>query len=224
MINLSLPLPFPTYGFPPPTPSNSALPHVQPTHRCHHPRGSVCAGHFSTPELHPPNCNFVGHHSPRNTRIISPTHLHHANNPLDTLLAPTSSFHPFALFPSPHLLPHFARTERNETERNGTERTNRVIKGRKRREGLSVGRAERRRSPCVTRVCERASISASLRLTSPPLTAVSVLTEHRVEKGINRSGRYWRKEREGKEEGCRRGSRTSGEYPERRDMCVCVER
>lgn len=155
MINLSLPLPFPTYGFPPPTPSNSALPHVQPTHRCHHPRGSVCAGHFSTPELHPPNCNFVGHHSPRNTRIISPTHLHHANNPLDTLLAPTSSFHPFALFPSPHLLPHFARTERNGTKRNGT---NESSDKRKKKKGRIVRRPRGTTSFSLRDTCLRTSI------------------------------------------------------------------
>lgn len=192
MINLSLP-------FPPPPPMASdsfqlcsLSPHVQPTHRYHHPpRGSVCAGHFSTPELHPPNCNFVGHHSPRNTRIISPAHLHHANNPLDTLLdelVPSVCSLSFV----PHLC--FPISKRNETKQKGNERY-RMIKGGKRGEGLSVGRAERRPSPCVTRVCERASISASHRLTSPPLTAVSVLTEHRVEKGINRSGRYWGREK-----------------------------
>lgn len=114
---------------------------------------------------------------------------------LTTPLTPssTSSFHPFALFPSfPHLC--FPISKQNETKQKGNERY-RMIKGGKRGEGLSVGRAERRPSPCVTRVCERASISASHRLTSPPLTAVSVLTEHRVEKGINRSGRYWGREK-----------------------------
>lgn len=119
MINLSLPLPFP---LPPPMASDSfqlcsLSPHVQPTHRYHHhpPRGSVCAGHFSTPELHPPNCNFVGHHSPRNTRIISPAHLHHANNPLDTLLDELVPSVCSLSFVSPSLLPHF-ETKRNETE------------------------------------------------------------------------------------------------------------
>lgn len=65
-------------------------------HHWHHPRGSVCAGHFSGAELHPPNCNFVGHHSlvtpalfpPPVVSSPLPLLLHHANNPLGTLCHP----------------------------------------------------------------------------------------------------------------------------------------
>lgn len=57
------------------------------------------------------------------------------------------------------------------------------------------GRVERRRSLCVTRVCERASISGCHREPAPlPLAVICVLTEYRVEKGINRSGRYVKRE------------------------------
>lgn len=86
---------------------------------------------------------------------------------------------------------------------------------------MSVGRAERRRSPCVTRVCERASISASHRLTSPPLTAVSVLTEHRVEKGINRSGRYWGRRERGRRKAVEE-VRERVESIQRGEVYVCV--
>lgn len=61
--------------------------------------------------------------------------------------------------------------------------------------GILHGRVERRRSLCVTRVCERASISGCHREPVPlPLAVICVLTEYRVEKGINRSGRYVKRE------------------------------
>lgn len=117
---------------------------------CHrHPRGSVCAGHFSGAELHPPNCNFVGHHSPVTPALFPP---------------PTSSRYIMLTTPlAPSSLRGSARSAELDPRCSLSSATPAFVrawpgaKGEKPRRRSS--RTERRRSLCVTRVCERASIS-----------------------------------------------------------------